>query len=320
MDGAGKAPLKSSPIALMLREHASLWRIAAPVDAQALTSPGRAVYEVLRTRGASFFHELVAASGLLRTHVERALGELAGIGAVTADSFSGLRALLTPSEKRKSLSGGRPSSRRSAYGVDTAGRWALLTAEATESPEERAEAIARVLLKRYGIVFRSLLARESRLPTWRELVMVYRRLEARGEIRGGRFVSGFGGEQFALPDAVGRLRAVRKLDKTGELMVVSGADPLNLVGILTPDARVTAIAQNRILFRDGVAIGAWEGAEVRRLAASEVDDETLRSLLSRRAGVKVLKPHFRTPTERERQMLMRKRAALDFEQTDPVEH
>jgi ATP-dependent helicase Lhr and Lhr-like helicase len=331
MDGAGKAPLKSSPIALMLREHASLWRVAGPVDTQVLTSAGRAVYDVLRTRGASFFHELVASTGLLRTHVERALGELAGVGAVTADSFSGLRALLTPSEKRKSLSGGRPSSRRSAYGVDTAGRWALLSSEGVHphsgplpsrerEDEERAEAIARVLLKRYGIVFRSLLARESRLPTWRELVMVYRRLEARGEIRGGRFVGGFGGEQFALPEAVGRLRAVRKLEKTGELTIVSGADPLNLVGILTPDARVTAIAQNRILFRDGVAIAAWEGGKVQRLAASDMDDETLRTLLSRRAGVKVLKPYLRTPTERERQMLMRKRAALELEETDPVEH
>ena len=169
-----------------------------------------------------------------------------------------------------------------------------------------------MLLKRYGVVFRSLLARESRLPTWRELVMVYRRLEARGEIRGGRFVGGFGGEQFALPEAVGRLRAVRKIEKTGELNVVSGADPLNLVGILTPDSRVTAIAQNRVLFRDGVAVAAWESGSVRRLAPSDLEDETLRTLLARRAGVKTLKPYLRTPTERERQMLMRKRATRDL--------
>jgi ATP-dependent Lhr-like helicase len=306
MDGGGKAPLKSSPIALMLREHAPLWRAAAPAEADTLTSAGHAVHEALRTRGALFFHELVSSTGLLRTHVERALGELAGVGLVTADSFSGLRALLTPSEKRKSLSGGRPGSRRSAYGVDTAGRWALLTGDEVIG-EARADAIARILLKRYGVVFRALLARESRLPTWRELVMVYRRLEARGEIRGGRFVAGFGGEQFALPDAVGRLRAVRKLDKAGELAIVSGADPLNLVGIVTPDARVTAIAQNRILFRDGLAVGAWEGGEVRRLAESDMPDDELRGLLSRRASVKGLKPYFRTPTERERQMLARKR-------------
>jgi hypothetical protein len=318
MDGAGKAPLKSSPIALMQREHAALWRVAVEVQPDALTSQARAVHEALRARGASFFHELVAATGLLRTHVERALGELAGAGLVTADSFSGLRALLTPSEKRKSLSGGRPSTRRSAYGVDTAGRWALLATEPAIEGEERVEAIARGLLKRYGIVFRSLLARESRLPTWRELVMVYRRLEARGEIRGGRFVGGFGGEQFALPDAVGRLRAVRKIQKSGELVVVNAADPLNLVGILTPDARVTSIAQNRILFRDGVAVGAWEGGEVRRLAASELDDETLHGFLSRRASAKPLKPYLRSATLREREMLARKRGVAG-EDVNPTE-
>jgi ATP-dependent Lhr-like helicase len=257
---------------------------------------------------------------LLRTHVERALGELAGTGLVTADSFSGLRALLTPSEKRKSLSGGRPSSRRSAYGVDTAGRWGLVAGAGSIEAAARVEAIARVLLKRYGVVFRSLLARETRLPTWRELVMVYRRLEARGEIRGGRFVAGFGGEQFALPEAVGRLRAVRKTDKSGELIVISAADPLNLVGILTPDARVTAIARNRILLRDGVAVGAWEGSEVRRLAASELDEGALHGLLSRRTSVKHLKPHFRTATEREREMLMRKRQQSATEESNPTLH
>jgi ATP-dependent Lhr-like helicase len=193
----------------------------------------------------------------------------------------------------------------------------LIPTDNVVTGEARAEAIARALLKRYGVVFRALLARESRLPTWRELVMVYRRLEARGEIRGGRFVTGFGGEQFALPDAVGRLRAVRKLEKSGELALVSGADPLNLVGVLTPDARVTAIAQNRVLFRDGVAVAAWEGGEARRLAPSDLDDETLRGLVSRRASVKALKPYFRTATERERQMLLRKRAALEVDETTP---
>jgi ATP-dependent Lhr-like helicase len=319
MDSAGKAPLKTSPIAIMVREHAGLWRVAGEGEPEGLTSEARAVYDALRSRGASFFHELVAASSLLRTHVERALGELAGAGLVTADSFSGLRALLTPSEKRKSLSGGRSNTRRSAYGVDTAGRWALFATDASVEGDARVEAIARALLKRYGVVFRSLLTRESRLPSWRELVMVYRRLEARGEIRGGRFVAGFGGEQFALADAVGRLRAVRKTEKSGELIVVSGADPLNLVGILTPDDRVTAIARSRILFRDGVAVAAWEGGEVRRLAASELEDETLHDLLSRRSSVKHLKPHFRTATERERQMLMRKRQLQGIDDINPAE-
>jgi ATP-dependent Lhr-like helicase len=310
MDGAGKAPLRSSPIALMLRSHAALWRLAGEPALEALTSEGRTVYEALRARGALFFHELVAGTGLLRTQVERALGELAGAGLVTADSFSGLRALLTPAEKRKNLSG-RPSARRSAYGVDTAGRWSLLQIPPAPPLEkggtERVEYIARALLRRYGVVFRSLLARESRLPTWRELAGVYRRLEARGEIRGGRFVTGFGGEQFALADAVGRLRSLRKQEKSGELVVLSGADPLNLVGILTPEARVPAIARNRILFRDGLPVAALEGGEVRRLAPSDLDDASLRTLMLRRYSPHAPRPHWRTPTQREMEVMHKKK-------------
>jgi ATP-dependent Lhr-like helicase len=311
MDGAGKAPLKSSPIALMLREHAAPWRAGTEGsgDPEALTSEARAVHAALAARGALFFHELVAVTGILRTQVERALGELAGAGLVTADSFSGLRALLTPPDKRRSLSG-RASARQSAYGVDTAGRWALLAAASLPTPSlsvPKVEMLARALLKRYGVVFRSLLARESGLPPWRELAAVYRRLEARGEIRGGRFVSGFGGEQFGLPEAVGRLRAVRKQEKSGDLVALSGADPLNLVGILTPDARVPAIARNRVLFHDGLAIAALEGGEVRRLAHSDLDDETLRGLLVRRTGAQGSPHHLRSPTRRKEGSPQKKR-------------
>ena len=279
-NGSGKAPLRSSPIALMLREHSGLWRAAAEPGPGELGSEARAVYEALRSRGASFFHEIVSATGQLRSQAERSLGELAGSGLVTADSFGGLRALLAPSEKHKR----RARRRRTAYEVDTAGRWSLLREDAAADDGKRVEEIARALLRRYGVVFRALLARESRLPTWRELAAVYRRLEARGEIRGGRFVSGFGGEQFALSDAVGRLRAVRKLDRSGELVALSGADPLNLVGIVTPEARVSGVAPNRVLYRDGLAIAALEGGELRRLAPSELDDDTLKTLFWRRSG------------------------------------
>ncbi|MGB5080572.1 MAG: DEAD/DEAH box helicase [Burkholderiales bacterium] len=282
-NGSGRAPLRSSPIALMLREHAGLWRAAAEGEAGELSSEASAVYEALCSRGASFFHELVSATGQLRTQLERALGELASSGLVTADSFGGLRALLAPSDKHKR----RSRRRRPACEVDTAGRWALLRGDTTVEDGKRVEEIARTLLRRYGVVFRALLARESRLPTWRELAAVCRRLEARGEIRGGRFVSGFGGEQFALPDAVGRLRLVRKLDKSGEFVALSGADPLNLVGIVTPEARVAAIAPNRILFRDGLAIAALEGGKVRRLASSDFDDAMLKSLFWPRSGSEI---------------------------------
>ena len=312
MDGLGKAPLKSSPIALMLRQHAALWRV--PIDARsaALTSEGSAVHGVLATRGASFFHEILAVARLLPTQIERALGELAGAGLATADSFSGLRALLTPPEKRKSLSRRRRSG---AEGVDTAGRWALLGAG--EAGAERVEAVARALLRRYGIVFRAVLARESRLPPWRDLALVYRRLEARGEIRGGRFVAGFGGEQFALPEAVGRLRAVRKLEKDGDWITLSAADPLNLVGVLSPGARVAAITRNRVLYCDGLAIAALEGGVLRRLTDCESSDDVLHTLLSRRAGARPQQSHFRTPTRREMELLAGHRPAT-FQEVNPA--
>jgi ATP-dependent helicase Lhr and Lhr-like helicase len=235
----------------------------------------------------------VKATGLLPAFVERGLAELAGGGVATADSFAGLRALLAPQEKRKGL-------------IETAGRWALLTHDKTDD----VESVARTLLKRYGVVFRSSLLRESNLPPWRDLVRVYRRLEARGEIRGGRFVSGFGGEQFAAADAVGRLRAVRKAQKVDELVVLSAVDPLNLVGILTPEDRVAAIHRSRILFRDGLPIAAVEGGQVRRLAAvsemREMSDDTLRTLLARRSLRHALRPHLRLPTARESALLAKR--------------
>jgi len=218
--------------------------------------------------------------------VERGLAELAGAGIATADSFAGLRALLAPQEKRKAL-------------VETAGRWSLLKPVHNDD----VEAIARALLKRYGVVFRVLLQRESHLPPWRDLVRVYRRLEARGEIRGGRFVAGFGGEQFAAPDAVGRLRAVRKAEKVDELVVLSAADPLNLVGIVTPEARVAGIHRNRILFKVGLPIAAVEGGQLRRLADSNIDDARLRTLLARRSLRHPPQLHLRTAAPREARRL-----------------
>jgi ATP-dependent helicase Lhr and Lhr-like helicase len=144
-----------------------------------------------------------------------------------------------------------------------------------------------------------MLQRETNLPPWRELVRVYRRLEARGEIRGGRFVAGFGGEQFASSDAVGRLRAVRKAEQIDELVVLGAADPLNLVGVLTPEARVPAIHSNRLLLKDGLPVAALEGGEVRRLAPCELGDEQLHALLARRSLRRALDPHLRMPTARE---------------------
>ena len=286
-----KAPLRTSPISLFLREHLPHWN-AASHEGESLSSEAVAVRDALAKRGASFFHELVAVSGLLPALVERALAELAGAGIATADSFAGLRALLAPREKRRGM-------------VEAAGRWSLLVTPAQDASHDaqNTEHIARILLKRYGIVFRSMLVRETQLPPWRDLVRVYRRMEARGEIRGGRFVAGFGGEQFAASDAVGRLRAVRKQEKIGEMVVVSAADPLNLVGILTPEARVPAVYTNRLLLRDGLPIAALEGGELRRLAESELSDEQLKTLLARRSLRRAANLHPRVMTAREAKAL-----------------
>ena len=301
-----KAALRTSPIALLMREHMVQWADASSAasagDSASLGSNAAAVRDALSKRGASFFHELVATTGLLPALVERGLAELAGAGVATADSFAGLRALLARQDKRRGL-------------VEAAGRWSLLKGVAPAEVSSPAsgegqrrispspEPIAHALLKRYGVVFRSMLPRESNLPAWRELVRVYRRLEARGEIRGGRFVAGFGGEQFATADAVGRLRAVRKREKVGELVVLSAADPLNLVGILTPEARVPAVYTNRVLLEDGLPIAALEGGELRRLAATDLGDEALRELLARRSLRQTPSLHPRIATAREAKAL-----------------
>jgi len=186
--------------------------------------------------------------------------ELVSAGLVTADAFDNLRSLIDP--KRRAGQG----SARSARPRHSAGRWTTLHTDSAIERERVAEATCWMLLKRYGVVFRDLLARESNLPKWRELQIAFRRLEARGEIRGGRFVDGFLGEQFALPVAVESLRATRKLSPSGEVVTLSAADPLNLVGIIVPGERVPAISGKVVSYRDGVALPP-EAALESRVAA-----------------------------------------------------
>jgi ATP-dependent Lhr-like helicase len=191
---------------------------------------------LLEQRGALFPHELRAQSGLGARELNEALWELVSGGRVTCDGFSALRGLLDGSSQAAT------------------GRWSLLRPyEAEQRHPEWLEKMARQYLRRYGIVFRDLLTREPRCPPWRELLQIYRRLEARGELRGGRFAQAFSGEQFALAQAVDAMRAVRKIPKAGEERVsLSACDPLNLVGILTPGGRVPAAPQNRVAYVDGV--------------------------------------------------------------------
>ncbi len=263
------APVRTTPIALVTRPHSAPWQklvAARQADALRLSPRAQGVADYLRSHGASFFDDILAGSGLMKSQAEEALAELVGAGLLHADSFAGLRALLVPSDKRRAVRGSR-GRRLHAYGIAEAGRWTLTpcpshaTASVPADPET-VEQIARLLLRRYGVVFKRVLEREADwLPPWYELLRVYRRLEARGEIRGGRFVAGFSGEQYALPEAVASLRALRKEQTEGQLVSVSAADPLNLVGILTPGAKIPALAGNRVLYRDGVPVAAHLGGE-----------------------------------------------------------
>ena len=194
---------------------------------------------------------------------------MVALGLVTSDSFGGLRALLVPSNERRPGFNGRRRRRTSAYSIESAGRWALVRRPAApERKEDAIEHIALTLLVRYGVVFWRLLEREAAwLPPWRELLRSFRRLESRGEIRGGRFVSGFSGEQFALPEAIGMLRATRRQPTADQWVSVSGADPLNLVGILTPGPRLPALAGNRLLYRDSIPTAVLIADDIQFLEA-----------------------------------------------------
>jgi ATP-dependent Lhr-like helicase len=266
-NGRRATPLKSTPISLFPRKVAAIWARPSAGEPPHVSATASKVAEFIRENGASFFDEIVDGTHLLRTQVEEALSELVAAGQVISDSFAGLRALLAPPRHHRR----RPNGARLAR----AGRWALANRKSAKNDHaQRVEQIALTLLRRYGVVFMSMLQREaSWLPRWRELLRVYRKLEARGEIRGGRFVSGFSGEQFALPEAVVALRAVRRRAHDDGFMSVSGADPLNFAGILTPGPKLAALAGNRVLYRGGIPIAFLEGNETRFLETVESDIE-----------------------------------------------
>ena len=247
--------IKTTPIAFIARPHLGHWRAYTPLPAMDildLSDGARKVSTALKEWGASFFEELLAQTGLLKSQLEAALGELTAQGLISSDSFQGLRTLITPQHLQRRRSRRYPRHDPHA----SAGRWSLLRPllNTQDDRHAHAEHMARVLLRRYGVVFRKLLEREDRLPPWRELLYVYRRMEARGELRGGRFVQGFAGEQYALPDAVAALREIRNQPKHGDLVTLSAADPLNLSGLITPGPRVAAHPSQRLLYRDGVPI------------------------------------------------------------------
>jgi ATP-dependent helicase Lhr and Lhr-like helicase len=267
--GRRPGPLRTTPITLMAREHARAWaRHGTPATSPPSTSAQR-VLEFIGQHGASFFAEIVAATRLLRSQAEDAIAELVALGLLTSDGFGGLRALLTPSDRRRSSAAIGRRRRPSGRGMEFAGRWALSGPALPSRQEDGVEHIARTLLRRYGVVFWRLLEREAPLPPWRDLLRVYRRLESRGEIRGGRFVAGFSGEQFALPEALGMLRDMRHRRPCGSLTSVSAADPLNLIGILTPGPRLPALTGNRVLYRDGLPLALFAAGAVQYLDVLE---------------------------------------------------
>ncbi|MDX6613956.1 MAG: ATP-dependent helicase Lhr and Lhr-like helicase [Blastocatellia bacterium] len=326
----GSAPVRNTPIALLRRKDFSAWSSAFPQPAPKeieFSTTTRAIHDYLETRGASFFNDIVDGTKLLRSQVEESLGELVAFGLVVSDSFAGLRALLTPAS-RKTHAGARRKHREPLYDMASAGRWSLLQRQPHKSVAydnaETIDIVARTLLKRYGVVFKRLLEREGIAMPWRVLLRHYHRLEARGEIRGGRFVAGISGEQFALAEAVGMLRSVRRArtesvdlfgagsrpqvdsplagneTQSGELpeslVSISAADPLNLAGIITPGGRVTAHTSNRILYRDGAPIASLEAGEAKFLVElSRTLEWKAKAALLRKATPPQLRTYLRRP-------------------------
>ena len=287
-------PTSVAPISVFPREESEWLRDVFHDDVASrgpdpfaqLSSVAQDLRRTLHERGASFFADLVRMTNHLPTEVEEGLWELVAAGLVTADGFDNLRALMDPRRRRAE---GRERSRRPRH---SAGRWALLRQAAGQqpsaisfepatlvnsrltSPASRSiEPVARQLLRRYGVVFRDLLGREALALSWRDLLMQYRRMELQGEIRGGRFVTGFTGEQFALPEAVESLRAVRKRSESGAAthdIKLSASDPLNLAGVILPGPRVPAVPSNFVVFRDGAVVRAVLGRE----AADRPNEQT----------------------------------------------
>ncbi|HKG60947.1 MAG TPA: DEAD/DEAH box helicase [Pyrinomonadaceae bacterium] len=298
----GSGPVRNTPIALLRRKNFALWSSVFPQPAPASTSEfsttTQTVYDYLKTRGASFFTDIVDNTDLLRSQVEEALADLVANGVVVSDSFAGLRALLTPGS-RKTQAASRRKHRQPVYEMASAGRWSILHRNNTPpnlNDQALIEEVAWALLKRYGVVFKRLLEREGMALPWRVLLRFYHRLEMRGDIRGGRFVAGISGEQFALPEAIGMVRAIRRTGAQESLISVSAADPLNLAGIIIPGPRITAHTSNRILYQDGAPIASFESGETHFLVElSRAMEWKAKAALMRKATRPELRSYLQRP-------------------------
>ena len=274
-DRRAAGPTRSSPIALLFRDRLDAWLAAAPHPngSAKIGSLAQEILDYLKWRGPTFAQDLAKATHRLPSEVRTALGQLVNAGLITGDGFGGLRGLIS------TRAGSNRRARRTPWAgpgqpivpPDMSGRWALFRDDHAAGyddapgPLAAAELWGRQLLQRYGVVFHRVAQRETGLPPWRDLLRVWRRMEARGEIRGGRFVSEFSGEQYALPEAVEALRAVRRKDGDGALIALSGADPLNLTGLITPGERVPSVAGNRVVYQDGLPIATRVAGAVTHL-------------------------------------------------------
>jgi ATP-dependent Lhr-like helicase len=321
------ASLRSTPVLLLPRRAAPVWSRLAPAagDDADLGSRARLVAAHLAAHGASFFDEIADAVRLLPAELEDALAELVVRGRVNCDSFAGLRALLVPAAKRASAASRRRRG-GARLGVADAGRWSLIRSapmvaddsssrsadpssrDAAKANADAIEHVARVLLRRYGVVCWRLLEREAAwLPPWRDLVRVYRRLEARGEIRGGRFIAGLTGEQFALPEAIAQMREARRRPADDALVCLAASDPANLLGTVVSGPKVARVAGARVVWRDGVP----GGDERRRRGRGVVAARRRRAARGRRCAPSRsgLAPARRRTAARERAVLSRSERA-----------
>jgi ATP-dependent Lhr-like helicase len=283
--GRGASPQRATPITLALRRD--LGRLLETVrGAQQPEDPAAggaaATLDALRQHGALFFEDLAAASRQLPAQLEEALWDLVARGLVAGDGFQSLRQIMTLAGSARARSARRHSRQagsRLPRSTSPQGRWSIVHRFQPEPTpaEELAESVADQLLARYGVVFRDLVVRENFAVPWRDVVRALRRMEARGTARGGRFVAGFIGEQYALPEAVQGLRRVRREERSGDIVRINAADPLNLAGIITPGARVPAVHTNAVIFRDGLPIAVEEGRNI--VVRPEAGDIDLRDVL-----------------------------------------
>ncbi|MDO8270780.1 MAG: DEAD/DEAH box helicase [Gammaproteobacteria bacterium] len=279
-------PVKGTPISMLLRGNLDIWETLAASERQAeergepalspaLSPTAARIAADLRQHGASFFDQIARRSGLLRSQLEQGLAELVSVGLLTSDSFTGLRALLTPDSRKP---GGHGNGRRRAtFGVEDAGRWSLLEspvvgteqAPTAELDSEQLERLIMIYLGRWGVLFKRVLERESFAPPWRVLLYALRRMELQGILRGGRFIAGVSGEQFALPETVTTLRKFGRSqelsERATEYVSLAAADPLNLLGIVLPETRLPKLSRNRVLYKDGLPLAVLESNKVKFL-------------------------------------------------------